>query len=82
MHSSRATVGVPKETGHYEPVSTADLNNGMLGRSEERWQCTVKVGYQVAPGIRSRDFYSMMWSIRAYWCAKASRQIDFLWAVQ
>ena len=24
----------------------------------------------------------MMWSIRAYWCAKASRQIDFLWAVQ
>jgi hypothetical protein len=51
--SSRATVGVPKETGHYEPMSTVDMNKNKLGHAKERQQCTVKVGYQVAPGIRS-----------------------------
>ena len=56
MHNPRnqkATVDAPKETGHYEPVSTVDMNKTMLGRSEERQQCTVEVGYQVAPRIRS-----------------------------
>ena len=51
--SSRVTVDAPKETGHYEPMSTVDLNRNMLGRSEERWQCTIEVSSQVAPRVRS-----------------------------